>query len=97
VKPARDLVAAPPVGWESLSGTELAIARLVSQAMTNRQIATRVHLSPHTVNYHLRQIYRKLEINSRVQLASLAQAYTFVQADAIVQADAGSRPASSAS
>jgi DNA-binding CsgD family transcriptional regulator len=62
-------------GWAGLSDTERTIARLVSQAFTNRQIATRVHLSPHTVNYHLRQIYRKLEINSRVQLAHLAQAH----------------------
>ncbi len=62
-------------GWEGLSDTERTIARLVSQALTNRQIATRVYLSPHTVNYHLRQIYRKLKINSRVQLAYLAQAH----------------------
>jgi DNA-binding CsgD family transcriptional regulator len=64
----------PADGWEGFSDTERTIARLVSQAFTNRQIATRVHLSPHTVNYHLRQIYRKLKINSRVQLAHLAQA-----------------------
>jgi DNA-binding CsgD family transcriptional regulator len=63
-----------PAGWESLTDSERAIARLVSQALTNRQIATRVHLSPHTINYHLRQIYRKLDIKSRVQLANLAQA-----------------------
>jgi DNA-binding CsgD family transcriptional regulator len=65
-----------PTGWESLTDTERVIARLVSQALTNRQIATRVHLSPHTINYHLRQIYRKLDIKSRVQLANLAQAHT---------------------
>jgi DNA-binding CsgD family transcriptional regulator len=63
-----------PAGWESLTDPERAIARLVSQALTNRQIATRVHLSPHTINYHLRQIYRKLDIKSRVQLANLARA-----------------------
>ncbi|PKW18653.1 regulatory LuxR family protein [Saccharopolyspora spinosa] len=53
-----------------LTETERAIAELVSQGLTNRQIAHRVFLSPHTVNYHLRRIFRKLGINSRVELAS---------------------------
>ena len=52
---------------------ERTIAHLVNQSMTNRQIAKRVVLSPHTVNYHLRQIFRKLDINSRVELARLTQ------------------------
>jgi DNA-binding CsgD family transcriptional regulator len=79
--PAESAAPGPPVGWDGLSDTEQAIAHLVSQALTNRQIATRVHLSPHTINYHLRQIYRKLEINSRIKLASLAQAHDLTQAD----------------
>jgi DNA-binding CsgD family transcriptional regulator len=83
-------------GWAGLSDTERTIARLVSQAFTNRQIATRVHLSPHTVNYHLRQIYRKLEINSRVQLAHLAQAH-LAQAHLAQAQLAEPRAASSAS
>jgi DNA-binding CsgD family transcriptional regulator len=69
----RDDTAAPPcttrLRWESLTEQELRIADLVAQAMTNRQIASRLFVSPHTVNYHLRQIFRKLQINSRVQLA----------------------------
>jgi DNA-binding CsgD family transcriptional regulator len=73
---AAPVAPTPPTGWESLTDTERAIAGLVSQALTNRQIATRVHLSPHTINYYLRQIYRKLDIRSRVQLASVAQART---------------------
>jgi DNA-binding CsgD family transcriptional regulator len=61
-------------GWSSLTVAELAIADLIGEALTNQQIARRVVRSPHTVNYHLRQIYRKLGINSRVQLAALVQA-----------------------
>jgi DNA-binding CsgD family transcriptional regulator len=61
-------------GWDSLSDTEQTIARLINQALTNRQIASRVFLSPHTVNYHLRQIFRKLGIHSRVELVRLMQA-----------------------
>jgi DNA-binding CsgD family transcriptional regulator len=51
-----------------LSNVERAIATLVAQGMTNRQIATRVRLSPHTVNYHLRGMFRKLDVSSRAEL-----------------------------
>jgi DNA-binding CsgD family transcriptional regulator len=57
--------------WQQLSDGERKIAVLIKRAMTNQQIATRVNLSTHTVNYHLRQIYRKLGVNSRMQLARL--------------------------
>lgn len=53
------------------SETECLISSLVSDGLTNRQIATRVGLSAHTVNYHLRKIFRKLGINSRVELARI--------------------------
>lgn len=57
-----------PSGWATLSAVERAIAQLVAQGMTNRQIATRVRLSPHTVNYHLRGMFRKLDVSSRAEL-----------------------------
>ena len=41
--------------------------------LTNQQIANRLHISPHTVNFHLRRIYRKLAIGSRVHLAQLVR------------------------
>jgi DNA-binding CsgD family transcriptional regulator len=63
----------PELGWASLSQAQRTIARMVSQALTNQQIARRLFLSPHTVNYHLRQIFRKLDINSRVELARIVQ------------------------
>jgi transposase len=44
--------------------------------MTNRQIAKRVHLSAHTVNYHLRKVYKKLGIKTRVELARGAAVYS---------------------
>ncbi|SHE94209.1 helix-turn-helix transcriptional regulator [Streptoalloteichus hindustanus] len=59
-------------GWDGLNDTERRIASLVGQGLTNRQVAARVFLSPHTVNYHLRQIFRKLEVRSRVELARFA-------------------------
>jgi DNA-binding NarL/FixJ family response regulator len=61
-------LAEPEHPWMSFSDVEQSIARLVAQGMTNRQIATRVKLSPHTVNYHLRVLFRKLGISSRAEL-----------------------------
>ncbi|XVS62498.1 LuxR C-terminal-related transcriptional regulator [Actinosynnema sp. CA-299493] len=58
--------------WRLLSGAERDIARLVGVGLTNRQVAKQLYLSPHTVNYHLRGIFRKLGISSRVELARLA-------------------------
>jgi DNA-binding CsgD family transcriptional regulator len=58
--------------WDRLSEPERDIARLVGAGLTNRQVAKQLFLSPHTVNYHLRGIFRKLGINSRVELARLA-------------------------
>lgn len=54
---------------DMLTDSEQTIARLVIRGLTNRQIARQVGLSPHTVNYHLRAIFRKLDISSRVEIA----------------------------
>jgi DNA-binding CsgD family transcriptional regulator len=61
----------PRFGWASLTDTELGVADLVAQGMTNRQVAAQLYLSHHTVGFHLRQVYRKLEISSRVELTRL--------------------------
>jgi DNA-binding NarL/FixJ family response regulator len=53
-----------------LTTTEQRIAHLVSRGMTNQQIAHSLRRSPHTVNYHLRRIFEKLKIRSRVELAT---------------------------
>jgi DNA-binding CsgD family transcriptional regulator len=60
--------------FERLTAQEAMVANLARQALTNQQIAHQLHISPHTVNFHLRQIFRKLEIRSRVHLATLARA-----------------------
>jgi DNA-binding CsgD family transcriptional regulator len=51
-----------------LTDTERKVAELVAEGMTNRQVARTMYISPHTVSFHLRQIYRKLQIHSRVEL-----------------------------
>jgi DNA-binding CsgD family transcriptional regulator/tetratricopeptide (TPR) repeat protein len=58
-------------GFASLTGAEAQIARLVSDGITNREIAERLFLSPHTVNSHLRHIFAKLDIKSRTELARI--------------------------
>lgn len=54
-----------------LGEKERTIAQLAAEGMTNQQIAHRVFLSPHTVNYHMRRIFRKLAVTSRIELARL--------------------------
>ncbi|WP_369153503.1 LuxR C-terminal-related transcriptional regulator [Streptomyces sp. R17] len=61
----------PTTGWASLTDTERAVADLVAQGLTNRETADLMFLSPYTVNFHLRQIFRKLSITSRVELARM--------------------------
>jgi DNA-binding CsgD family transcriptional regulator len=55
-------------GWSSLTATELAVAEQVAQGLTNREAAARLYLSPHTIDFHLRQVFRKLDVRSRVEL-----------------------------
>jgi DNA-binding CsgD family transcriptional regulator len=59
----------PMSGWASLTDTEHAVCGLVAQGLTNRGIANEMFLSTHTVAFHLRQVFRKLDIRSRVDLA----------------------------
>jgi DNA-binding CsgD family transcriptional regulator len=54
---------------ESLTGRELEITRLVVDRMTNSQIASELFLSQKTVETHLRNIFRKVGVGSRVELA----------------------------
>lgn len=61
-------VARPVSGWDSLTKTEQKVAEHVASGLTNRQVASQLFVSPHTVGFHLRQIYRKLEIRSRIDL-----------------------------
>jgi DNA-binding CsgD family transcriptional regulator/tetratricopeptide (TPR) repeat protein len=68
----RAVETGPTAGWPSLTGTERAVSELVAQGFTNQQAADRMFISVHTVAFHLRQVFRKLGISSRVELARMA-------------------------
>jgi DNA-binding CsgD family transcriptional regulator len=69
----RRIVSQPRVktGWDSLTDSELKVVNLIAQGVTNRSVATQLHLSIHTVKGHVHNAFAKLGINSRAQLAQL--------------------------
>jgi DNA-binding CsgD family transcriptional regulator len=71
------------LGWASLSDTERVVADLAARGRTNRQMGAALFVSPHTVDSHIRHIYAKLGISSRVELTRLV----------VVHADDSSTPA----
>jgi LuxR family maltose regulon positive regulatory protein len=58
---------------EGLSERELEILRLISQGMTNKQIAAELFISTGTVKAHTANIYRKLDAENRTQAIALAR------------------------
>jgi DNA-binding CsgD family transcriptional regulator len=62
----------PSSGWGSLTPTERRVVQLVSEGLANTDIATRLFVSPRTVQSHLTHVYTKLGLTSRVQLAQEA-------------------------
>ncbi|MFI6654467.1 AAA family ATPase [Streptomyces sp. NPDC050523] len=69
--PVRSSTAGPQ-GWGDLTESEQKLIPLVVEGLTNRAIADRLYVSVHTVNTHMKHIFAKLGINSRVELTRLA-------------------------
>ncbi|MET0510300.1 MAG: LuxR family transcriptional regulator [Thermoleophilaceae bacterium] len=60
-----------PSTIDQLTPQELQISRFVSEGATNREVASKLFLSPRTVEYHLHKVFTKLGIASRGELARL--------------------------
>lgn len=60
--------------WRDMSHAEQAVAEQVADGLTNREVAINLLISPHTVDYHLRQIFRRFGLQSRVELARMMMA-----------------------
>ncbi|MGQ4382474.1 LuxR C-terminal-related transcriptional regulator [Streptomyces sp. SAS_270] len=67
--------AAPARGADDLAGRltaqQLLVARMAADGATNREIAGRLLLSPRTIDHHLRGVFTRLGIRSRIELVRL--------------------------
>jgi DNA-binding CsgD family transcriptional regulator len=66
---------APSTGWASLTEAERRVATLISEGHTNKSAASALGVSINTVGTHLRAVFAKLGVQSRVQLANCLAAY----------------------
>jgi DNA-binding CsgD family transcriptional regulator len=66
----------PSSGWGSLTPTERDVVRLVTEGLGNKDVATRLFISPRTVQTHLTHVYAKLSLTTRVQLVQEAARHT---------------------
>jgi DNA-binding CsgD family transcriptional regulator len=73
----RRIVSQPraKTGWDSLTESELKVVNLIAEGTTNRSVAQRLHVTPHTVKAHLHNAFAKLGINSREQLTQLTREF----------------------
>lgn len=58
--------------YESLTARELDVLRLLARGMRNKEIAARLYVSERTVNFHLANIYQKLNVSGRTEALSKA-------------------------
>ena len=68
--------AAQAAGWASLTEAERRVATLISEGHTNKSAASALGVSINTVGTHLRAVFAKLGVQSRVQLANRLASYT---------------------
>jgi len=69
--PATPASAAPDDPTTRLTAQQLMVARMAAEGATNREIATRLALSPRTIDHHLRGVFARLGIRSRIELVRL--------------------------
>lgn len=72
VSRARGKRGRPLSGWQSLTPTERRVVSLVTEGLTNPQIAEWMFIARGTVKIHLSHVFDKLGVSSRTQLAAMA-------------------------
>jgi predicted ATPase/DNA-binding SARP family transcriptional activator/DNA-binding CsgD family transcriptional regulator len=71
--PTTSVRAPLSVSLDHLTGRQLEVALLASEGLTNRQIASELSISEHTVAAHLRKILKKLGLRSRAQISTTTE------------------------
>jgi DNA-binding CsgD family transcriptional regulator len=82
----------PQAGWESLTATELAVARLLTDGLTNAAIAEKMLISPGTVKAHLSHVFTKTGVSNRAELAALATRHLSTSPDSVQESWLASIP-----
>jgi DNA-binding NarL/FixJ family response regulator len=72
LRQAADYVPDASAGRVTLTPTEMTILRLIAKGLPSKQIALRVGIAPSSVETHIRNIYRKLDANSRTAAVGFA-------------------------
>jgi DNA-binding NarL/FixJ family response regulator len=68
--------------WYRLTAREIEIAQLVATGKRNKEVASDLRLSRYTVETHLKNIYDKLQIQSRTELTNVVRDITVWQSSA---------------
>ncbi|MFC4071371.1 LuxR C-terminal-related transcriptional regulator [Actinoplanes subglobosus] len=71
LRAAGERVETPPPAGPALTAQQERIASLVAGGATNREVAQELHLSPRTVDHHLRNVFARLGVRSRTEMARL--------------------------
>ncbi|MEV0901998.1 AAA family ATPase [Actinoplanes sp. NPDC049802] len=74
LRAAGERVETPPPAGPALTAQQERIASLVAGGATNREVAQELHLSPRTVDHHLRNVFARLGVRSRTEMARLITA-----------------------
>jgi DNA-binding CsgD family transcriptional regulator len=60
-----------PAAMQQLTKAQLPVLHLLLTGLAEKEIAAKLYLSQHTVHKHVKEIYRKMEVNSRSSLLAL--------------------------
>ncbi|MBL8062004.1 MAG: tetratricopeptide repeat protein [Anaerolineales bacterium] len=62
----------------TLTQKETVLLTLIAQGLTDKEVAERLTISPHTVNAHLKSIYRKLSVKNRTAAVAVAKGHGLI-------------------